>query len=106
MYYKHRFMKPQAAHCMNTASVEKSSILKSVKNIYRMLITHVTVNTVEVCQLYSLLILEIMNMFSLFMNNAVFGLVVGEDFESSDAKNTGVATQASSKPENFAHRRD
>jgi len=47
-----------------------------------------------------------MNMFSLFMNNAVFGLVVGEDFESSDAKNTGVATQASSKPENFAHRRD
>ena len=45
-------------------------------------------------------------MFSLFMNNAVFGLVVGEDFESSDAKNTGVAAQASSKPENFAHRRD
>ena len=44
MYYKHRFMKPQAAHCMNTSSVKKVAFSNQAKNIYRMLITHLTVN--------------------------------------------------------------
>ena len=44
MYYKHRFMKPQAAHCMNTSSVKKVAFSNQAKNIYRVLITHLTVN--------------------------------------------------------------
>ena len=60
MYYKHRFMKPQASHCMSTSS----SILKS--QLKRMLITHVTVN---MSFINNGLLLETMNMFFLFINN-------------------------------------
>ena len=102
MHYKHRFMKPQASHCMTTSSSILKSQLKrmlisdmwlwichlstmgyywrpwicsscsstmdqdSKSQLKRMLIRHVTVN---MSFINNGLLLEIMNMFFLFINN-------------------------------------